>query len=383
MRTDASEPAADQSCRRRDKAFSGEVDMKRIITLLSVFLTFFIAVPICAAAEDGIGHEAQAEVDEMMREYGVDLSTDEVMDISPGGLWERLKADITAPSLLLGSILLVTVFTAVVGSLGEGIFSSSSASLYNMVSVGAAAAVLVPQLLSQYDRTLTAIDRGGSFMLVFVPTFAGITIATGGVASGSLYNMMILGAAEFVTTAADSLLMPILSISAVLAISGSIFPRAQVDALAALLKKAVVWSVTVISMLFTGFVSLKCTLAGKADGSATKAAKFMMSGMMPVVGGAVSDAYSVVRSGFDVLRGTVGTAGTFAVILLMLPPVLELIAFRAVIMIGSAAAELLSAVQIKKLLSGIDSGLAIAQSVLIGFGMMFILCTAILMQAVK
>ena len=39
--------------------------------------------------------------------------------------------------------------------------------------------------------------------------------------------------------------------------------------------------------------------------------------------------------------------------------------------------------QIKKLLSGIDSGLAIAQSVLIGFGMMFILCTAILMQAVK
>ena len=69
--------------------------------------------------------------------------------------------------------------------------------------------------------------------------------------------------------------------------------------------------------------------------------------------------------------------------MLMLPPVLELIAFRAVIMIGSAAAELLSAVQIKKLLSGIDSGLAIAQSVLIGFGMMFILCTAILMQAVK
>lgn len=364
--------------------------MKRII--VAAIFTFFLltfTVPVCASAEENSDTQAEiaAEVDEMLADSGADFGYEEVGDMSFGGLVERVvirvKSDLGAPSKLLGSVLIVTVFTAVVGSLGEGLLTGTASSLYGLISITAAAAVLTPQLLGAYERTLTAIDSGGSFILVFVPVFAGLTVASGGVASGSLYNMMILGASELVTGLADKLLMPVLSASAALAVTAAVFPRAQLEGIANVIRKAAVWCMTVSVTLFTGFVSLKCTLAGKADGAATKTARFMMSGMMPIVGGAVSDAYSAVRSSFDVIRGTVGTAGTIAVILIMLPPILELLAFRAVLMIGGAAAELLTAPQLKKLMGGIDSGLAIAQSVLIGFGLMFILCTAILMQAVK
>ena len=137
---------------------------------------------------------------------------------------------------------------------------------------------------------------------------------------------------------------------------------------------------TIAMTLFTGFVTLKCTLTAKADGAATKTAKFMMSGFVPIVGSAVSDAYSTVRSSFDVIGGTVGTAGVFAVILILLPPVVEIVIFRFVMWIGAAAAEMFSSAALSKLLKGFDSGLAIAQSVLICYGLMFVLSTAILMQ---
>ena len=134
--------------------------------------------------------------------------------------------------------------------------------------------------------------------------------------------------------------------------------------------------------LFSGFVTLKCTLAGKADGAAAKTAKFVISGSIPIVGGAVSDAYSSVRGSFDVIVSTAGIAGTLAVVLIMLPPVIEIIIFRAVIWIGTSAAELFSAAPLAKLLKGLDSGLAIAQSVLVSYMVIFVICTAMVMQSV-
>jgi stage III sporulation protein AE len=174
--------------------------------------------------------------------------------------------------------------------------------------------------------------------------------------------------------------VPVLGLTAVLAVSGSVFPNSSGEAFLGLIKKVVTWGMTVVMTLFTGFVTLKCSLAAKADGVATKTAKFMISGFVPVVGSAVSDAYSTVRGSFDVIGGTVGTAGIFAVLLIMLEPAAEIVLFRLVMWIGTAAAEMFSAEPVAKLLKGLDSGLAIAQSVMICYAVMFVISTAILIQ---
>ena len=218
-------------------------------------------------------------------------------------------------------------------------------------------------------------------MLVFVPVFAGITIASGGIASGGIYNMMILGASELFAGLTDSFLMPILSVTAVLAVSGSVFPNVSVESIVKLIKKLITWGMTVAMTLFTGFTTMKCTLAAKTDGAAAKTAKFIISGFVPIVGGAVSDAYSTVRGSFDVIRSTVGTAGNIAILIFVVPPLIELLVFRGVMWIGTAAAELLSADSLVRLMKGIDSGLAIAQSVLVCYSVMLILCTGILVQS--
>ena len=65
----------------------------------------------------------------------------------------------------------------------------------------------------------------------------------------------------------------------------------------------------------------------------------------------------------------------------MLPPVIEILIFRAVIWAGTTAAELFSAAPLVKLLKGLDSGLAIAQCVLISYMVIFVVSTAILIQS--
>jgi len=218
-------------------------------------------------------------------------------------------------------------------------------------------------------------------MLVFVPIFAGITIACGGTLSGGVYSMMILGASELFTALTNRYLMPILGASAVLAVSGSVFPNVSVDGIVKLIKKIITWVMTVSMTLFTGFTVMKCTLAAKTDGVAVKTAKYIISGFVPIVGGAVSDAYTTVKGSFDVMRSTVGTAGNIAIILFILPPVIEVLIFRGVMWIGTSAAELLSAEPLVRLMKAIDGSLAIVQSILICYSIMLIICTGILIQS--
>lgn len=362
--------------------------MKRIFAIAVIpFILFFIAVPVNSFAEyEAEQSEIAGELDDILSDYDIDWGFGDISGLTFGELWnciiDSLSDRLHAPLKLLGTLLAVIIFTAVVKGLGDGVFNQgSNASLYNMVCVLTAVTAITPSLFLVYENALSAVQRTGSFMLVFVPVFAGITIACGGTLSGGVYSMIILSASELFTALTNKYLMPVLGVTAVLAVSGSVFPNVSVDSIVKLIKKIITWAMTVSMTLFTGFATMKCTLAAKTDGAAVKTAKYIISGFVPIVGGAVSDAYSTVRGSFDVMRSTIGTAGNIAVILFILPPVIEILVFRGVMWIGTAAAELMSADPLVRLMKAIDSSLAIVQSVLICYSVMLIICTGILIQS--
>lgn len=363
--------------------------MKRIIKrFIFIFIAVFTAFAVndrVYAAELTASEEISSQVDEMLEDYSIDYSISDMTELSPGDLisavGEALSSRIQAPFRLLGIIMVIIVFSAFMKSSGETAFPESSlANIYNLVCTVSAVAVISPPLLEAYENAAAAIDRGGGFMLVFVPVFSGIIMISGGITSAGLYNAVTIAASELVMQLSANFFMPLVSASAALAVSGSVFPNVSVDGIIRLIKKLVTWGLTVSVTLFTGFVSLKCTVGTAVDGFAAKTAKFMISGFVPVIGGAVSDAYSTVKGSFGVMKCTAGTAGTIAVVLILLPPVLEILAFRAVMWIGSSAAEMFSVQPVEKLLKNLDSGLSIAMSILVCFSMMFIISTAIMMK---
>lgn len=362
--------------------------MKRILYIICVIILlsyFVIPLPVHADCNDEIQHVISGQINDAFAENDVGFEYDDISGLSLSDtanlIKDRLLGEITAPFRLLTGIIAVVVFTAVMQSAGESFISGNSVRTYDLICVTASAALIIPQLVSLCRSTLDVIEQTGSFLLVYVPAFSGITILSGGTASGSLYNVMILAASEFIVKLCDSFLLPMMSVTAVMAVSGSIFPDASMNGFCELIKKSTVWILGIAVTLFTGFVTLKCTLTTKADGAATKAVKMMISGFVPVAGGAVSDAYTSVRSSIEVIRGTVGVGGAIAAAVILLPPILKIAVFRFVMWLGTAAADLFSADVISKLIKGLESVLAIAQSILICYGLMFIICTAILMQS--
>ncbi|MDE7363674.1 MAG: stage III sporulation protein AE [Ruminococcus sp.] len=361
--------------------------MKKAVVIFFAVVLVFLNIPLFSVYAEDYAEpfsEVTEELDSIFDEYDLGFGIGDISGISFGELAERLKnsvlSRINAPIKILCAVFLVVVFSTLMKSTASGAISKNSADIYNMVCVMTAVTVIIPQLLTVYSETLNIIELSGRFILVFVPIFTAISVASGGFISAGVYHIMMLGASEFIVRLSESYLLPILSVTAALAVTGSVFPNTSLDSLVNLLKKAVTWGISVTMSLFTGFVTLKCTITGKADGVTAKTTKMLVSGFVPIVGGAVSDAYATVKGSLEVVSGTVGASGIIAVAMLILPKILELFVYRAVMWTGSAVADIFSDDSISKLLKGIDSGLAIAQSILVCYGVMFILCSAIIMK---
>ena len=357
--------------------------MKRIfVVVAAVFLVVLTVMPDKVYADD-IG----SEFEEIFSENGIDITPGEVQSLEAGDIVEKIKTSlgerISAPLKTLGIILTLVLVMSFLKITGENGSYGRNSDIFSLVCVLSSMIAIMPGIFDVFERTYRTILNTGGFVSVFVPAFAGVTAAMGGLGSAGVYNMMILGASELFIQFTNNLFMPIVSTVSAVSAAGAVFSDCSLEKLAALVKKVLVWAMTAVMTLFSGFVTLKCTLAGKADGVATKTVKLAVSGLIPVAGGAVTDAYSTVRSSFDVIRCTAGAAGTIGIMLIMLPPVLEIAVYRLVMWIGSAAGEMFSAEPITKLLSALDCGLAIAQTVLISYSLIFVLCTGILMNCVS
>ena len=360
-----------------------------LIAVIIMIFTYLVCEPSVCRAYGETENDAQDEIDslldDILSEYDIGYSSGELSEISLGNIVDYIKeyavSRLYAPLKMLGSILVITVFTSVIKSFGEISQSREQSSLCDMVSVMTAVTVILPQMTEVCERAGNTVERTSGFIAVFVPVFTGISVFCGGLTSAGFYNIMILAGSELFVSLSGKYLMPVLSMTTVLGITDSIFPQSSTENLVKFLKKLVTWGISVTMTLFTGFVSLKCTVTGKADSFASKTAKFIISGAVPIVGGAVSDAYSAVRGSFDVIRCTAGAVGVTAVLLIVLPPLIELTIFRLVMWTSTAFGGLLSAEPIVKLVKSFDAGLAIVQCVLVCYAVMFVLCSAILLNS--
>ena len=91
-----------------------------------------------------------------------------------------------------------------------------------------------------------------------------------------------------------------------------------------LLKWIVTSALTGVLLLFVGYLTVSGVIAGSADAAAVKTAKLTISGMVPVVGGILSDAAEAVLAGAGLLKNMVGIFGMLVILFLCIAPFLQL-----------------------------------------------------------
>ncbi len=374
--------------------------MKKIIIFTVSFFMLCFMGTICAYAEDntndaeqvqkeitqeierGIKSDTPDEADDFLNDN--DISIDDPESTSKIGVGDWLdyllnlvKEFLSSPLKLLGALLLVIVFTSV----ATGILSDSSnlLNIISIVSVLSCTAILFETISECVDSVSNTLSNLSVFIMSYVPIFSSVVATCGNASSGVSYYVLVLLLCEVITFVIDYILVPFISFSLASSIVESINPNLSVNGFSRGLLSIAKWTLGLVTTIFIGVTSIQSIIGTSVDTVGVKAAKFAASSMIPVVGGAMSDAYSTIMGSLSLIKSSVGVLGIVIILVTALKPVVMVVCLKFSVWISAVIAAFFEQNRICSLLRGINNVLSVLLGVVACFTLIFIIATAVVM----
>ena len=335
-----------------------------------------------SGAENLIGN-LPYEVQYSLKGIGVDTTDfSSISDLSFADLVSQLGESAikevkgVVPSLctVLAVLLLYSIFNGVFDSVSNPSLSSVL-SLVSALCLGCVFLIPVTDLIKTADKT---IQLSADFMLAFIPVTTAVLISAGNTITGSGYCAMMVVAAEAVGQLFSKIVSPLLNCFLALGISTSLVPEIRISGFLNFFSKTVKWIMSFAFTLFSALLGLKSLYSSSVDNVSSRAVKYTMSSFIPVVGGALSEAYKTVHGSIGVLKSGVGVFAIIAIVMVFLPLIIKLCAWLFTINICKCFCETASLQSPDVLLSSISTVLSLLMSVVFCVVALFVITTALI-----
>lgn len=370
--------------------------MRKILSFIIVcLLAVFIAPCVCAqdnsqsdfnAVKERIDQSFRSALDEstkkVLEEEKISLSNPKsITDIKADNvferLWEYFKIKVKNPFLILRKILAVTIICAVIKHMNTS--KDLLGELFETLCVVTVITVIANSLSESFGIIKSSIESINTFMISYIPIFAGVVTAGGGAVTAGSYTGIMLTVCEIMGTVASKILVPFLSSVLAVTLISAINPRLKFTSIAGSIKKCTIWILGGVMSIFVALMSIQGLTGNAADTLSSKAVKFAASSFIPVIGSSVSDAYSAVKGSLSLIKSGVGSIGIIIVFIIVIKPVIAVLAIKLAIWIGKVVSEIFGESRTAKFLENVNSVLSIGLSIIIFYGVVFIIATNMVM----
>lgn len=232
----------------------------------------------------------------------------------------RKSSDTFRSGLLLCAILLAIVTLCSVAGMPSGNRGATAITAAGAIGICAAVLSTFRCMISLATDTVREI---ADYSACLMPVMASTAAMSGKMTSGTALYAGTLLFAELLMQLISKLLIP--AVFFFLAVSTA--EAALASEMLSELRGFVGWLISktlrIVMFGFLGYMSITGVISGAADAAAVKATKAAVSGMVPVVGGIISDASETLLASASALKNAVGIFGMLAVLAVCLTPFLR------------------------------------------------------------
>lgn len=283
--------------------------------LIVCLLVFGLVIPVQAVSY------TIPEAPDVIEEYMEDDS-----ESFTEGLWKIIlhgiatirpgvaEAAVTCVSAI-GICLLISLF---------GDFFDNSTRMVELVGVVCIAIILIQPARSMIQLGIQTVKEISQYGKLLLPVMTGALAAQGAVTkSGALY-MATTFFDSLLSSIIANFLTPLLRMYLCFGTINRIFQQEILDSVCDFVKWLMTWSLKVILYVFTGYISITGVVGGTTDAAMLKATKLTISGMVPVVGGILSDASEAVLVSAETMKNAAGIYGLLVILGLWIEPFIKI-----------------------------------------------------------
>jgi stage III sporulation protein AE len=232
---------------------------------------------------------------------------------------ELLRPDLAEAAQVSLSILALVMLLSLVHQFPQN--KSKTCDLVGALCIGA---ILLQRTNSLIQLGLETVTELSAYGKLLIPVMTSALAAQGGVTKSTA---LFAGTTLFSTVLCSLISgwMPSLICFYLALSTGSCALEEDVlKKMAGFVSWAASWVLKIILYVFTGYIGITGVVSGTTDASLLKAAKLTISGMVPVVGGILSDASEAVLVSAGVMKSAAGIYGILAIVAVFAGPFLRI-----------------------------------------------------------
>ncbi|CAM3242683.1 stage III sporulation protein AE [Sporolactobacillus spathodeae] len=252
------------------------------------------------------------------------------------GMLHYFLNELIVSSKLLGTLILLSVFATVLQAIQSAFEQKAVAKVAEFVVMLALLILLLNSFNVAIDFTKDTVDQMGHFMLALLPLIFGLTAAAGGVTSVAFFHPMIIFLVNMSGWLVSLFIMPLLFLSALLAIVSTLSENYKLTRLSKLMQTVALFTMAAFFAVFLGVMSVQGVAVSLSDGLLVKSAKFFTANFLPVVGRMFTEAADTVLGASVLLKNTVGIAGLIILFCITTFPLLKVLSLAFIYNVASA-----------------------------------------------
>ena len=335
---------------------------------------------------DDLLRELTPEVKKQLKDIGVtspswqELNSMSFFDIF-GSIMNTIQQQSVTPLNCVVKIMGVVMLVALINSVKSSLGSSSLTAVLNSVATLTVSIILIQPVCQTIEYSTTIIKLSADFMLIFIPVMAGIMLTMGQSLQAAGSYTMVMGAGTAVSQISNNILVPLLNTFLGISVVSGISQRVNLNGFCELINKVLKWVLTFTMSVFTAILTMQSIISSSADSAGVKATRFAISSFVPLVGGALSEAYQTVRGCMGMLKSGVGVFAILATGTIYLPAIISCLLWLVAINIAIALAGVFDMGDIIKLLKSVTTVINSLIAILLCCMIIFIVSSAIMLMA--
>ena len=219
------------------------------------------------------------------------------------GLWYIIKTalsswrpEIADISRICLSVIVAVLMMSILNTVSES--NANAVRLTGAVIIGLLLLEPVNTMIRLGADTVTSLTEYGKLLL---PVMTASLAAQGGTtASAALYTGTVFFN-TLLTSVISKLIIPAVFIYLCLSVANCALGQDMLKKIRDFVKWLMTWTLKIVLYCFTGYIGITGVISGTVDKSVLKAAKLTISGVVPVVGGILSDASETIPRVFHSL----------------------------------------------------------------------------------
>lgn len=332
------------------------------LSLIFLLMAAGLALP-ARGVEEALWDAVDTQALEEQGEEAIDVALTADIDLEAGlsqlgtTALEQLGTLVARATRSGGLMLAVSLFCALAEALTRG--AGDRVGVARLISALAVTAVALEDISSLLELGRETVEQLNTFTALLIPCMTTAAAASGSVTGAAARQMATLFCSNLLLRWMEGVLIPLVYLYVAACAGGLATGNGGVSALAGLIRRGVQTLLTWVLLLFTLYLSISGVLAGTADRAAVKVARFAISGMVPVVGGILSDATESVLAGAEMLKNAIGVFGALAVLGFCLIPFLRLGIQYLLYQLASALASVISDSPVSRLIGEIGGAVGL------------------------